>query len=196
MRQLNRKHGVLAAVAMLAIPLAIAATAFACGSLATLKLNRATARAGDQLAASGGNYNTSPRASTVQLRFNSRNGRVLWEGRPNSNGRISAAFSVPQARAGYYMILTTQIGPDGRAVAGTPGRAPLRIKGASAAKAAAAAPAAWAALPGDGPTAQGGPVGLMPALAIAALAFGLLGGALAVVRTARRRSVHVARSVS
>src|SRR5215210_8726569 len=125
---MNRKRGALAAVFMLAIPLAVAATAFACGSLATLKLNRATANAGDQVSARGGSFNTSPRASAVQLRFNSRNGRVLWEGRPRSNGRFSATFDAPKARGGYYVILATQTGPDGRPAAGTPGRAPLRLK--------------------------------------------------------------------
>src|SRR5688500_16246323 len=115
---MNRRNGVLAAIVALAIPLGIVATAFACGSLATLKLNRATATAGNDVKATGGNFNTSPRASTVQLRFNSRNGRVLWEGRPAASGRFTANFTAPDARPGYYVIVATQTGPDGRPAAG------------------------------------------------------------------------------
>src|SRR5829696_993716 len=181
---MKRKHGVLGAVLMLAIPLAVAATAFACGSLATLKLNRATARAGDQVQARGGNFNSSPRASTVALRFNSRNGRVLWEGRP-------------AAHRGFYLIVATQTGPDGRPAAGTPGRAPLRLKRRAKSSRSSATPAApWAAPPGGGdPQApQGAPVGTLTAVALGLLPLALLGGGL--VRMARRRRLTVARSAS
>jgi hypothetical protein len=175
---------VLAAVLTAAIPLAVVATAFACGSLATLKLNRATAAAGDPVTARGGNFNSSRNASAVQIRFNGRNGRILWEGRPTANGRLTATFDAPAARPGYYVIVATQTGPDGRPAAGTPGRAPLRIRGAASSRASSAAPAApWAAPPGGGgPTA--------PPFALAAggvLALVLFTGVLALAHSARRR---------
>jgi hypothetical protein len=197
MSQLSRKHWILAAMCLAAIPLAAAATAFACGNLAYLKLNRSTARPGDQVTARGGNYNTSPRASAIQLRFNSRNGRVLWEGRPNANGKFASAFTVPNARPGYYVLVTTQVGPDGRPAAGTPGRTPLRVKGASSSRSSAAPLTPFgSAPPDDGGPPQAAPVGLLAGIGIGVLAFGLLGGALAVVRLGRRRRVDVARSVS
>lgn len=197
---MNRKHGVLAVIVVLAIPLAVAATAFACGSLATLKLNRASAAAGDQVIARGGNFNSSPRASTVQIRFNGRNGRVLWEGRPAANGRFGATFAAPAARRGAYVMLATQTGPDGRPAAGTPGRAPLRIKGsASSSRFSATAAAPWGVPPSGsgGPgTSEAAPVATAAAVALGLLAFTLLGGALLRVRTARRRSLDVAGSLS
>jgi len=196
---MNRKHGVLGAILVLAIPLAVAATAFACGSLATLKLDRATARAGDQVQARGGNFNSSPRASTVQLRFNGRSGRVLWEGRPNQNGRFTATFAAPSVRRGYYVVLATQTGPDGRPAAGTPGRAPLRVQRARSSSSSATTPPAWTA-----PAAGGGPRGpeaaaisTRAAVGIGLVTLVLLGGAVLVrTRTARRRRFDVARSIS
>jgi len=192
------KHGVVAVVALLAIPLALAATAFACGSLATLKLNRATAPVGGEVKAVGGNFNSSPRASTVQLRFNGRNGKVLWEGRPAASGRLAGTFAAPAAAPGYYVIVATQTGPDGRPAAGTPGRAPLRIKRAAAgSKSAAAVPAVPFAAPatGDGPPPAVTPVTV---LAIGLLGLVLLGGGFGVLRLARhrRRGPRVGSSLS
>jgi len=182
---MTQKRGILACLLVLAIPLGVAATAFACGSLATLKLNRATAGAGDPVRAAGGNFNSSAQASTVQVRFNGRNGRVLWEGRPNANGRLIAAFDAPAARPGYYVIVATQTGPDGRPAAGTPGRAPLRIKPASgSSRSAEAFPAAPGAPPVDGAGPQAAPVS---EIAIGVLAVGLVGGALTLVSARRPR---------
>jgi len=184
---MSRKHGVVAVVALLAIPLAVAATAFACGSLATLKLNRATAPVGAEVKAVGGNFNSSPRASTVQLRFNGRGGKVLWEGRPNANGRLVGTFAAPDARPGYYVIVATQTGPDGRPAAGTPGRSPLRIRRAAASsKSAEAIPGAPLVTPpgGDAPPPAVTPVTV---LAIGMLGLVLLGGGLGAARLSRRR---------
>ena len=194
---MSRKHGVLAVVVVLAVPLAVAATALACGSLATLKLNRATAAPGNEVTARGGNFNTSPRASTVQLRFNGRNGRVLWEGRPLASGRFDATFTAPSARAGYYVIVATQTGPDGRPAAGTPGRAPLRIRRArSGSSSSATVPAAPLAPSANGPSPPAVAPETVGAIALAAIA--LLGGAagLSAPSRRRRRELDAARSLS
>jgi hypothetical protein len=184
---MRRRFWVLAGVCGLGVPLAIVATAFACGSLATLKLNRATATAGAQVKAVGGNYNTNPSASPVQLRFNGRNGRVLWEGRPSSSGRIAATFPAPTAKAGYYVILATQIAPDGRPVAGTPGRAPLRMRRRSRSRSSSAA-AVWASAPpaGSPPAASGSPLPILVGLGGGLLLLGLLGGGIALLGAGHR----------
>lgn len=193
---MTRKHGVLAALAMLAVPLVVAATALACGSLATLKLNRATAAAGDQVQARGGNFNTSPRASTVQLRFNSRNGRVLWEGRPGPNGRFTATFAMPAARRGYYVVLATQTGPDGRPAAGTPGRAPIRLRRRATSSASAAPASPWAPPAGGSPSGPGGGLSLVTVVPGGLGLLALVGGLLGLRRAARRRRIDVARPVA
>jgi len=157
------------------VPLAVVATAFACANLATLKLDHATVAAGSDVTAYGRNFNSNAAASTVTLRFNSRSGRVLWEGRPGSNGKLTANFAAPAAQAGQYVILATQTGVDGRPAAGTPGRAPLKIKGGAS---SAVAP----------PVGSGGPtLPSVPAtIGLALLMLGLAGGGLALTGVTRR----------
>jgi hypothetical protein len=192
---MRRKFWFLTGTGALALPLVVVAAAFACGSLATLKLNRATATPGAQVVAVGGNYNTSPQASPVQLRFNGRNGPVLWEGRPTRSGRITAPFVFPRVRAGAYVILATQTGPDGRPAAGTPGRAPLRGRAAARAETPVAA---WPSARDGGPAApQGAPVSTPVLAGAALLALGLLGTGVAVLRPrARRGAVRPARTTA
>jgi hypothetical protein len=165
---------VAAAVAM---PLAVVATAFACANLATLKLDHGGVAAGSDVTAYGRNFNSNAAASTVTLRFNSRNGRVLWEGRPQSNGKLTGTFKAPSVQPGQYVILATQTGADGRPAAGTPGRAPLKIKGGAASSAVAP------------PVSSGGPA--LPSLPVgvgmALLMFGLAGGGIALIAGARRQ---------
>lgn len=173
----HRRIGVGMIAAAVALPLAIAATAFACANLATLVTNKASVAAGGDVTAYGRNFNSNPAASPVQIRFNNRAGRVLWEGRAGANGKLTATFQAPLQRAGKYVLLATQFGPDGRPAAGTPGRAPLRIKRGST---AAAAPA-----PGTGgPTLPSLPVGI----GIGLLALGLAGGGIALLGRSTRRS--------
>jgi len=195
---MNRKRGVLGIVFLLAVPLVVAATAFACGNLAAIKLDRTKARPGTELTAKGRNFNASPNASAVQLRFNGRGGQVLWEGRADANGRINAAFAAPTAAKGWYVIVATQTGPDGRPAAGTPGRHPLKIKRAAGASSAASPASPWAARPGGGEPAapQGAPLGAVTGIGIGALALLVAGGGLAFGLTARRRRPPVARSLS
>ena len=194
-RVMRRKFWFLTGTCALALPLLVAAAAFACGSLATLKLNRATATAGAKVVAVGGNYNTSPQASPVQLRFNGRNGLVLWEGRPTRTGRITAPFEFPKVRAGAYVILATQTGPDGRPAAGTPGCAPLQGKAGGRAETAVVA---WPSAQDGGPAApQGLPVSTPLLAGIAALSLGLLAAGVAVLRPrSRRRAVRAARTAA
>lgn len=190
---MQRKHWFLVGICALALPLAVVATAFACGSLATLKLNRATATPGVEVAAVGGNFNSNPKASAVQLRFNGRNGRVLWEGRPAANGRFKASFTVPSAAAGQYIIVATQTGPDGRPAAGTPGRAPLKMVKKSRSSTAVAP---WAP-PGGGPAApEASPVPAPLVAGIGLLAVALLGAGVALLgRRSRHRGLEPVRTL-
>lgn len=164
--------------AAVALPLAVVATAFACANLATLKLDRGGVAAGTEVTAYGRNFNSNAAASTVTLRFNSRNGRVLWEGRPLSNGKLTGKFAAPAVQPGQYVILATQKGVDGRPAAGTPGRAPLSIKSGAASSAV------------PPPSSSGGPT--MPSAPVTAglalLMLGLAGAGMALISGARRRA--------
>jgi hypothetical protein len=172
----------LAAVAVLAVPLAIASMAFACARLATLKLDRAGGTPGARVGAEGRNFSNDAASSPVALRLNSRRGPVLWEGRPNRRGRIRASFTIPSARAGHYVILATQQTAEGRPAAGTPARAPLRVRSSSR---SAAAAFAGPAPDGGGGGLPGAPAALVPLLL---LAVGTGGAAVPIAASRRRRA--------
>lgn len=179
----RRHRGLLALIALALVPLAVAATAFACARLATLKLDRTAGKAGKTVTVTGRNFNANPAASTVQVRFNSRRGDVLWEGRPDAKGKVVGTFSVPDARPGYYVVVATQQLANGAPAAGTPGRASLKVKKAKKkSQAVAAAPL--------GAPSAGGPSGPV-VLALTTGLLGLLGGgawlAASGLRRARRR---------
>lgn len=110
-----------------AVPLCLASVAYACAALATLTLDPQRGRPGATISGGGANYCADPACSPVTVRFKSRSGVVLWEGRPTAERKISFDFVVPKAPAGWYSVLATQSKADGAPVAGTPGRASLKI---------------------------------------------------------------------
>jgi len=182
----RRRAGVGLIAAAVAIPLAVAATAFACANLATLTLTRTVASPGADITAYGRNYSSNAAASPVQIRFNGRAGRVLFEGRPAANGKLTGTFKAPNVQAGRYVLVATQRGPDGRPAAGTPGRAPLRITGGRRSS---------EAVPPAGPTTPTLP-SLPVGIGLAALMLGLAGGGAALVAGTRRRSASSAQPVA
>jgi hypothetical protein len=169
----RRRIAALVTVGIIGVPLAVVATAFACANLYSARLNTASAKVGQQVSIVVRNVNTSPAASPLQVRWNGRSGQVLAEGRPVGN-KFRATFTVPKAKAGYYVVLATQSGPNGRIASGSPGRAPLRVKASTS-----------EALPVAG-TPGGGPGGIAPTVLTGLLTLALFGGAGAM--GARRRS--------
>ena len=185
------------------VPLALAATAWACGVLATVKVDRSVARPGDTLRVTGVNYepsngatpanNNTPQFTPVQIRWNSRTGPVVGEdtpaprGTPNS-GQIDTTVTVPSnAAPGFYLVVGTQNRlADGTPKSGSPGRTSMRVQGAAA---GAASP--WSSPPGGGAgvAVDGGPGGppLLPTLLGVVLSLGLLGTGLALVGRGRSR---------
>jgi hypothetical protein len=200
MAGVRRKLGIMLILAGVAVPLAFVSVAYACGILATLHLNRNAVSSGALVSGTGGNYNTSPKASVVVLRFNSRTGGVLWTGRPNANGTIFPTFTAPTVPAGYYLVDATQTSATGASVAGTPGRAVLRIGNPSRTKHAVAAlwPSA-ASGPSAGSHATSGstPGGLANGgeILVALLSASLLAGGVLVLRDDRRRGRRSAPAV-
>lgn len=181
------------------VPLAVAATAWACGVLATLKTSSSVAAPGQTLTVTGVNYqpnngvtstNPAPTFTPVQIRWNSRAGAVLKEVTPDAEGKINTTIEVPQVPPDWYVLNGTQFRlSDGTPKSGTPGRVTLRVQGA-----AAGAASAWDKTPaGPGGTAikvdagPGSPATLPTLLAIG-LSLALLGSGLTLVRRSRTRS--------
>ncbi|HWF52511.1 MAG TPA: hypothetical protein VG294_17850 [Solirubrobacteraceae bacterium] len=188
-------------LAGVAVPLSFASLAYACGVLATVHFNHASTSPGASISAIGGNYSTAKTASLVVLRFNGRAGTVLWSGHPDANGSIHSTFTVPSVGPGYYLIFASQTTATGAPVAGTPGRAVLRIGSPSSARRAAAA--LWPSN-GSGPGAsshstvanpgvpgRGSGAGTLIALASAVL----LAGGVLVLLDDRRRGRHTTAAV-
>ena len=168
------------------VPLAVAATAWGCGVLATVKLDRSAAAPGQTLNVTGINYSNDMTTFTpVQLRWNSRTGPVVGTATP-VGGRINTEIQVPAGTGpGWYVVNGTQSRiSDGTPKSGTPGRTTLRVQGAAQ---GAASP--WSSTPGGGAAVavDGGPGGppLVPTLLGIVLSLGLLGAGLTLVSRSR-----------
>jgi hypothetical protein len=173
----SRRFAVLVSIGIIGVPLAVVATAFACANLASAKLSRAAATPGTTVSFMGRNFNSNAAASPVTIRWNGRNGQVLASARPASTGKVSTTFTVPNARPGYYIIVATQTGPNGRPASGTPGRAPLRVARRSSSSTVVVAPAPV----GGGPAS---PAPLIIGLGASAL---MLAGGFTALAVRRRR---------
>lgn len=173
-----------------AIPLVVAATAWACANLTTLRLDTRAAAPGTDVSGVGRNYSSAGSLVTVRL---GRKGPVLWEGPPaGSRGKITPTFKVPAVKPGSYVIVATQSTATGSPVAGTPGRASLRIKRATAGSSQAPASTSWASPrqsrpggPEAAPAAGNADARVLPALMGIVLSLALLGSGLALVGRAR-----------
>lgn len=137
------------------VPLAVVSAAWACGVLATLKLNTRTAAPNQVVAATGNNYYGS---APVSIHLNTRNGPVVATTSPDPSSRISTPLTIPaNTRPGYHVLIAIEYKPDGTTlVVGTPGRTTVRV----VASGKAARRAAVAASPWGSPTPKG-PVGSM-----------------------------------
>jgi hypothetical protein len=178
------------------IPLAIAATAWACGNLATLRIEgSSTVAPGSSVLVRGSNY-SSPGGTTgrtnVEIRLDSRTGQVLATAVPNADGKIEVQVPIPaNTPADWHTLLGTQWQTLGSAagapVSGTPGRAVVRVQGA-----AASASSPWSGGPGGAPVKVdgGGPSSPapLPTLLAVALSLGLLGSGLTLVARSRTRT--------
>ena len=126
-------------IAAACVSLAVASTAYACASLATLYLDKKAGKPGAVVNGEGRNYaNTSgglTPAKPVTIRLDSHTGRIVWQG-PVENRRIKPSFRIPNVRPGYHTLLAIQYRFDGTRVAGTPGRAAINVLGAQAGAAA------------------------------------------------------------
>jgi hypothetical protein len=168
--------------AALAIPLAAASIALACGVYTPLRVDPPRGAPGTTLSGVGKNYSTAPGTSPVQIRIDSIRGPVLWSGRPDAERTIRPEFEIPRVSPGYHVLLATQTLPDGNRVAGTPGRDVVKVLGSSRNEAVPAAPGAK-----SDPSGGGGLQAPSPALmGSALLALGLAGGGVFLLR--RRES--------
>ena len=110
----------------------VAAVAFACTNLATLRLSSSSGNQGDTVTVTGSSFNVATdvaASSPVVLHWNRLDGIPLATTTPDRAGNIAATFPVPQGEPGYYVIVATQRDPRGVDEYGTPARASFQILG-------------------------------------------------------------------
>src|SRR5262245_17750651 len=112
---LSAAGGALAALAMGAV------LAYACTSLATITPSTPNGAPGSTATITGHAFD--PAGSAVVLTWNSAQGPQLAQAKPDANGDISAAITIPsEATAGYFVIVASQTDKDGQPAFGTPAR--------------------------------------------------------------------------
>ena len=195
MDEKRRRTWVLGALAAVTAPLVVAATAFACANLATIKPGKKSGAAGTTVTVKGFNFTTRADASAVAIRLNSRRGPVLAEERADSRGRIETQFTVPaNARAGRGVLIATQTKANGAPAAGTPARHPFEVRGGS--NSSGAVPVAWSS-PQQGPPPAAAPIPVVPIAGGALALVALSAGGFALARVSRRSAgMRAARSLS
>jgi hypothetical protein len=183
---MRRKIG-LCLVFGAALPLAVVSVAWACGVLATLKLDKKVAAPGDTITATGRNWATTGH-SAVSLRLKTRDGRVIATTAAQPGGTISETFALPRdLDPGWYVVLATQTNTTtGNPKTGTPGRTTLRIQGSAGAQAVAAP--AGANPSGPAVTAGGSGQSLLALLLAGGISIAMLAGGW-VLLSRRSRSV-------
>ncbi|MDQ6848681.1 MAG: hypothetical protein M3070_01580 [Actinomycetota bacterium] len=186
-----------------AVSLIAVSTAWACGVLATVSLNKAATAPNTSVNVTGEHYSTSATNTPVSIRLNSRNATPLGTATPDGSGRINTNVTIPASTSpGWYVVLATQNNiTTGVPKSGTPGRSSLRVSGAAAASArhshgggAAVAPwgsskptgGAGASLALNAGNSSSGGSASLPTLLGIILSLSLLGTGLTLVARSRR----------
>jgi hypothetical protein len=196
---MRRRRVGLALIFGAAVPLVIASTAWACGLLATLKVDTKQAAPGASVKVTGVNYSDAANASDVSIRLNSRSGPVLGTTKPAAGSNsIDKTVQLPSnAKPGYHVLLATQSNvQSGTPRAGTPGRTTIRVQGAARRR----SEAPFAPLSSSKPTSPGGATapasagGLadpsVPTLLGIVLSLTLLGTGVTLVARSRTRAAN------
>lgn len=104
----------------------VTSSAFACVNLATLTVTPGSGTARTRVTATGSSYATRP-GFPVVLHWNGVDGPELGRALPDDHGNISIAFTVPQASAGWYVVIAVQRDNNGADIYGTPSRASIEL---------------------------------------------------------------------
>ena len=177
---MKRKIGLILVLGA-ALPLVAVSAAWACGVLASLRLDKGVAAPGQTVTATGTNYSSAADAPVI-LRLKSRSGQELARTNADASNRINTTFALPaNLSPGWYVVLATQTLANGTTKSGTPGRTTLRVQGT---KSSAAAPAGWGATPSGPAAGDGG--SLLPIALAALLSLTMLASGWTLVGRARR----------
>lgn len=128
---MRRKLGLFVVCGLLS-SLVVTASAFGQGSV--LQVNVKEPVRGQAITVTGTSFSSAAGRSPVNIRLNTRSGRVLATPTPDSAGRITATFPVPSDLApGWYLLVATQTATaNGRHLGFTPGRTRINVRASAA----------------------------------------------------------------
>jgi hypothetical protein len=193
----RRVLGVFGVAASALVALAVAA--YACTNMATLNLSSARGKPGDTITVTGSSFGVvcvcgpSQPPTQVKIRWNGIKGDVMAEAMPDKAGTLSVAFTVPETRPGYYVVVATQRDEVYHIdYAGTPSRATFEVLAANG-QSIVGDSEVEALGPAD-PQTSSGLIGLTIGLGVLGLAL-FAGGSIAVIRQVASRKSRVAARV-
>ncbi|MDQ3931476.1 MAG: hypothetical protein M3252_01355, partial [Actinomycetota bacterium] len=109
-----------------AVPILVASAAFACQRLVTAYATPKSGPVGTNVTVTGGNYN--PSAGPVEVRLDTRTGKVLATTAAQPDGNISVTFPIPSGTSvGYHTLVVTQFTSSGTMISGGPGRTSFQV---------------------------------------------------------------------
>ena len=184
-----------------AVLVLLAVTAYACTNLASLNLSSATGRPGEAITITGSSFNTicvcGPQVppTPVKIRWTGIKGEVMAEMMPDKAGTVSASFTVPDVKPGYYVIVATQHDETYHIdAAGTPARATFEVLTATGQSVVGSGEVATASPSTDESTSTG-LIALTVALGVLGLGF-FAGGSVVVLRQVTGRRSRVPATVN
>ena len=129
-------------IATLVAAAVLVSPSLAWGQLATLRAEPSVVAAGQSVTVSGINYSAAAGASSIEIRLDRRDGRLIATFAPATS--FSGPVTIPaDVAAGQHLLIATQYTSAGTPVRGTPGRTRLTVQPAGR----AAAPSRPAAEP-------------------------------------------------
>ena len=184
-----KKTAVFTFASVVVVVVAMAAAGFACTSLATLNMSKASGVVGDPITVTGSSFAVSKAdaaAPPVALHWNSLDGPVVAQATTDGSGSFTASFAVPQGDPGNYVVIARQLDAEGKDHYGSPARASFQLLAPGTQP--VAAPVASTRAFSSEPSGASGAVAL--ALGVGGLGLVLFGaGFMAVVRQTRRKAV-------
>lgn len=135
------RRGLLLVVGVAAAVLMAGAAAYACTAFATLEFASSAEAPGAVVEGTGKGFRASHGQSPggeVRVRWDRRDGAVLWAGPASEDGTVAFDFTVPDVPSGHYVIIATQSTTDRETgeetetpVYGTPGRQSFEVVAAA-----------------------------------------------------------------
>jgi hypothetical protein len=121
---LHVRPSLVAAIAV--APLLLASAAWACTAVAEVRTESSSVEQGADVRGSGEGFSGSA-VGDAEIRLDSEDGALLWQGRPDDAGGINFVFTMPDVEPRTYVLMAIQREANGDPVYGTPARTTIEV---------------------------------------------------------------------